>query len=143
MGGREDWRRMRGWEVGEDGEHGEDGCEDGRLGGWEDGCEDGMMGGWVGGWYACVQRCWLCCCLSVVLMPALMVVVLTRASMLVELMSVFRFVGLIFGVMLVALSGMMSCVVMDGCIVPLMLVVVLCIDVGCRSVISWGGAHIT
>ena len=45
-------------------------------------------------------------------MPALMVVVLTRASMLVELMSVLRFVGLIFAVMLVALSGMMSCVVM-------------------------------
>ena len=76
-------------------------------------------------------------------MSAVMVVVLTRASMLVELMSVLRFVGLIFAVMLVALSGMMSCVVMDGCIVPLMLVVVLCIDVGCRSVISWGGAHIT
>ena len=55
MGGREYWRRMGGWDVGEDGEHGEDGCEDGRLGGWEDGCEDGMMGGWVGGWYACVQ----------------------------------------------------------------------------------------
>ena len=47
--------RMGGWEVGEDGEHGEDGCEDGRLGGWVDGCEDGRMGGWVGGWYACVQ----------------------------------------------------------------------------------------
>ena len=43
------------WEVGEDGEHGEDECEDGRLSGWEDGCEDGMMGGWVGGWYACLQ----------------------------------------------------------------------------------------
>ena len=38
----------------EDGAHAEDGCEDGRLGGWEDGCEDGMMGGW-GVWYACVQ----------------------------------------------------------------------------------------
>ena len=37
-------------EVGEDGEHGEDGCEDARLGGWEDGCEDGMMGGGVAGW---------------------------------------------------------------------------------------------
>ena len=47
--------RMRGWEIGEDGEHGEGGCEDWRLGGWEDGCEDGLMGGWVGGWYACVQ----------------------------------------------------------------------------------------
>ena len=45
MGGRENWRRMGGWEVGEDGEHGEDGCE------------DGMMGGWVGGWYACVHVC--------------------------------------------------------------------------------------
>ena len=43
MGGQEYWRRMRGWEVGEDG-------EDGRLGGWEDGCEDGMMGGGVPGW---------------------------------------------------------------------------------------------
>ena len=41
------------WEVGEDGEHGEDGCEDGRLGGWEDGCEDGRMGGWVGGMDVC------------------------------------------------------------------------------------------
>ena len=61
-------------------------------------------------------------------MSALMVVVLTRASMLVELMSALRFVGLIFAVMLVALSGMMSCVVMDGCIVPLMLVVVLCVS---------------
>ena len=45
-------------------------------------------------------------------MSALMVVVLTRASMLVELMSVLRFLRLIFAVMLVALSGMMSCVVM-------------------------------
>ena len=44
-----------GWEVGEDAEHGEDGCGDGRLGGWEDGCEDGRMGGWVGGWHGCVQ----------------------------------------------------------------------------------------
>ena len=35
------------WEVGEDGEHGEDGCEDGRLGGWEDGWQDGRSGG---GW---------------------------------------------------------------------------------------------
>ena len=52
MGGLDYGGRMGGWEVGE---HGEDGCEDARLGGWEDGCEDGMMGGWVGGWYACVQ----------------------------------------------------------------------------------------
>ena len=28
---------LGGWEVGEDAEHGEDGCGDGRLGGWE--CE--------------------------------------------------------------------------------------------------------
>ena len=44
MGGRENWRRMGGWEVGEDGEHGQDCGGDGRLGGWED--------GWVGGWVA-------------------------------------------------------------------------------------------
>ena len=37
---------------------------------------------------------------------------LSVSSMSVELMSALRFVGLIFAVMLVALSGMMSCVVM-------------------------------
>ena len=47
------------WEVGEDGEHGEDGCEDGRLGGWEDGCEDGRMGGWVA---------WMCAMMLAVLL---------------------------------------------------------------------------
>mgnify|MGYP000521786208 CR=1 FL=1 len=68
-------------------------------------------------------------------MSALMVVVLTRASMLVELMSVLRFLGLIFAVMLVALSEMMSCVVMFA----LMLVVVMCVlTLVVRSVIRLG-----
>ena len=36
-GGREDGTIGGGWEVGEDAEHREDGCEDGRFCGWVDG----------------------------------------------------------------------------------------------------------
>ena len=47
MGGQEGWRRTGGWEVGEDGEHGE---MDVGMGGWADGRMRVRMGGWVGGW---------------------------------------------------------------------------------------------
>ena len=67
----------------------------------------------MGGWVVCMCAPMLAVLLFVGRADAwLMVVVLTRASMLVELMSALRFVGLIFAVMLVALTGMMSCVVM-------------------------------
>ena len=46
MGGQEGWRKTGGWEVGEDGEHGE---MDVGMGGWADGRMRVRMGGWVGG----------------------------------------------------------------------------------------------
>ena len=73
-------------------------------------------------------------------MSALMVVVLTRASMLVELMSALRLVGLIFAVMLVALLFvMMLCVV----VFALMLVVVMSVLTFVVKVTSGGGVEVS